>query len=122
MKHECDLTVEHLAEALYAGTACLSNLAENLARKYGKAGALSFFGLMDDDVQNFWRGIAKQLVDHASEWEANDGSCCVLSENEQRRLAELPRVGEKMPEIEVLCERALREIADAKKKRKRRGK
>jgi hypothetical protein len=46
------LTLSQLAEALYEGTPHLQNLAEKLARQHGKAGALSFFGLMGDDVQN----------------------------------------------------------------------
>ena len=86
------LTLEELAVALYEGMPQLSNLAETLARNYGKAGELSFFGLMGEDVQNFWRGIAKQLIDHASEWEQNEGSACVLSKRERERLRALPRV------------------------------
>ena len=86
------LTLDELAIALYEGMPHLSNLAESLARTHGKAGALSFFGLMDDDVQNFWRGIAKQLIDHAKEWEGNNGSACVLSKRERKRLRALPRV------------------------------
>lgn len=86
------LTISQLAEALYEGTPHLQNLAETLARQHGKAGALSFFALMGDDVRNFWRGIAKQIVDHASEWEENQGSACILSERERARLKALPRV------------------------------
>lgn len=90
--HKAKLTIDQLAEALYEGTPHLQNLAEKLARQHGKAGALSYFALMGDDVQNFWRGIAKQLVDHASEWEQNQGSGCILSERERARLMALPRV------------------------------
>lgn len=90
--HSAKLTVNQLAEALYEGTPHLQNLAETLARQHGKAGALSFFALMGDDVQNFWRGIAKQIIDHASEWEPNQGSACILSERERSRLKSLPRV------------------------------
>jgi len=86
------LTVDQLAEALYEGTPHLQNLAEKLARQHGKAGALSFYGMMGDDVRNFWRGIAKQLIEHASEWEKNEGSGCILSEKERARLHSLPRV------------------------------
>jgi hypothetical protein len=86
------LTQEELAIALYEGMPQLSNLAESLARTHGKAGALSFYGLMGEHVQNFWRGIAKQLIDHAAEWEANEGSACVLSKREKERLLALPRV------------------------------
>lgn len=86
------LTLDELACALYEGTPHLSNLAETLARQHGKAGALTFYAMMGADVQNFWRGIAKQLIDHAKEWCPNDGSACVLSDTERRRLAALPRV------------------------------
>jgi hypothetical protein len=90
--HGAKLTIDQLAEALYEGTPHLQNLAEKLARHHGQAQALSFYGLMGDDVRNFWRGIAKQLIDHAAEWEKNLGSSCVLSEQEQARLKALPRV------------------------------
>lgn len=92
--HKAKLTVDQLAEALYEGTPHLQNLAEKLARQHGTAGALSFYALMGGDVQNFWRGIARQLIDHAAEWEANQGSGCVLSERERERLKQLPRVEE----------------------------
>lgn len=90
--HGAKLTIDQLAEALYEGTPHLQNLAEKLARQHGHAGALSFYGLMGDDVQNFWRGIAKQLVDHAAQWRANKGSACVLSSTERDRLKALPRI------------------------------
>lgn len=86
------LTLNELAIALYEGMPHLSNLAETLARHYGKAGALTFFGMMGEDVRNFWRGIAKQLIDHAKEWEENEGCACVLSKREVARLKALPRV------------------------------
>lgn len=86
------LTTDQLAEALYEGMPHLQNLAEKLARQHGAAGALTFYGMMRDDVQNFWRGLAKQMIDHASEWQANRGSGCVLSERETARLKALPRV------------------------------
>lgn len=85
------LSVDDLAEALYEGTPHLQNLAEKLAREHGQADALCFYRMQDDDVQNFWRGIARQLIDHSREWEPNDGSCCVLSKREQKRLAQLQR-------------------------------
>lgn len=91
--HGAKLTINQLAEALYEGTPHLQNLAEKLARQHGKAGALSFYGLMGDNVQNFWRTIAKQIIDHASEWETNEGSACKLSDKEYARLKALPRVG-----------------------------
>lgn len=87
-----ELTLGELACALYEGTPHLHDLAEQLARQHGKAGALTFYGMMGDDVQNFWRGIAKQLIDHGKEWLPNEGSGCVLSPKESKRLAELPRV------------------------------
>ena len=90
------LTVDELACSLYEGTPHLSNLAETLARHYGKAEALSFFDLMGEDIQNFWKGIAKQLIDHAAEWEKNEGSACKLSEKEMKRLSELPRVNQRV--------------------------
>ncbi len=86
------LTLDELACALYEGTSHLQNLAETLARQHGKAGALAFFGMMGEDIQNFYRGIAKQLIDHAKEWEENQGSGCVLSKPESERLKNLPRV------------------------------
>ena len=93
-KYDDKLTLDELACALYEGMPHVQNLAEKLARHHSKAGALSFFDLMGEDVQNFWRGIAKQLIDHASEWEENEGSACVLSERERQRLAGLPRVSD----------------------------
>jgi hypothetical protein len=92
-KSDDKLDVEELACALYEGTPHLQNLAENMARKYGnQCQALSFFDLMGEDVQNFWFGIAKQIIDHAREWEPNEGSACVLSKREQERLKSLPRI------------------------------
>lgn len=91
---DAKLTISQLAEALYEGTPHLQNLAEKLARQHGEAGALTFYGMMGDDVQNFWRGIAKQLIDHAKEWRPNEGSACVLSADERARLKALPRVTE----------------------------
>lgn len=90
--NDAKLTVEELACALYEGTPHLANLAEKLARQHGQAGALSFYDMMGEDVQNFWRGIARQLIDHASHWKPNQGSACVLDEQERARLAALPRV------------------------------
>jgi len=86
------LTVEELACALYEGMPHVQNLAESTARTHGKAQALSFFDLMGPDVQNFWMGIAKQIIDHSKEWEENSGSACCLSKREQERLKSLPRV------------------------------
>jgi hypothetical protein len=86
------LSIGELACALYEGMPQLSNLAESLARTHGKAEALTFFDMMGDDVRNFWMGIAEQLINHAKEWEKNEGSGCVLSNRERARLKSLPRV------------------------------
>lgn len=86
------LDLDELACALYEGTPHLGNLAERCARNYGKAQALTFYGMMSEDVRNFWRGIAKQIIDHSREWQENNGCACVLSEAERKRLAALPRV------------------------------
>lgn len=88
------LTTQELACALYEGMPWVQNLAEQCARAYGNAGALTFFDMMGDDVQNFWRGIAKQIIDHSRHWKPNEGSACVLDEAESTRLAALPRVPE----------------------------
>lgn len=90
--HKAKLSVQQLAEAMYEGTPHVQNLAEKLARQHGEAQALTWFNMMGDDVQNFWRGIAKQIIDHASEWRVNEGSSCVLSDKESKRLEELPRI------------------------------
>lgn len=91
-QHADKLTIAELACALYEGTHHVQNLAEKTARTWGKAGALSFFGMMGADVQNFWMGIAKQIIEHSKEWEPNQGSACCLSKREQKRLKALPRV------------------------------
>ena len=75
----------------------LEILAEKLARQHGRAGALTFFDMMGADVRNFYMQIAQQLIDHAKEWEPNQGSACVLSEKERQRLAALPRHAELQP-------------------------
>lgn len=89
---DAKLTVDQLACALYEGTRHVQNLAEKLARTHGQAQALTFYGMMGDDVQNFWRGIARQLIDHSRHWRPNEGSACVLGEEEQERLFKLERV------------------------------
>lgn len=86
------LNISQLACAMYEGMPHVQNLAEKTARTHGKAGALSFFDMMGDDVQNFWRGIAKQIIDHSREWQESQGSCCILSDRETQRLKDLPRV------------------------------
>ena len=87
--------VDKLAEALYEGTSELQNLAEKLARQYGKASALSFYDLMGEDVQFFWKDIALQLIDHAKEWQKNEGGTCVLSNKERKRLHQLVLINKK---------------------------
>lgn len=90
MPSDAKLTVNQLACAMYEGTRHVQNLAEKTARTHGKAESLSCFALMGDDVQNFWRGIAKQIIDHSACWDHNDVIACVLSEPEVKRLRELP--------------------------------
>jgi len=92
---EDKLSPELLGCALYEGTAHLQNLAEKLARQHGEATALSFFGLMGEDVQAFWIDIAKQLIEHSKQWKKNKGSYCILSEQETRRLSELTKLKSK---------------------------
>jgi hypothetical protein len=82
-------SVETLAQALYEGFPNLYNLAEEMARQYGKADALSFYQLMGREVQFFWKDIARQIIEHSKEWEENEGSCCVLSEKERTRLTDM---------------------------------
>lgn len=79
-------TINSLAKALYEGLPSLQNLAEEMARQHGKAGALSFFELMGEDVQSFWKDIARRIIEHSKEWEPNQGSACILSERERKRL------------------------------------
>ena len=81
--------IETLADALYEGKPSLQNLAEEMARQHGKAGALSWFSMMGEDVQFFWKDIARQIVEHSKEWEKNQGSACVLSEKEHARLKKM---------------------------------
>ena len=85
MKH----TINTLARDLYEGLPSLSNLAEKMAREHGQASALSFFELMGENIQFFWRDIARQIIEHSKEWQKNNGSFCVLSEKETKRLKEL---------------------------------
>ena len=86
-----DVAIDNLACDLYEGSPRLSNLAEKLARIFGEAEALTFYKMMDDDVQNFWRGIAKQILEHSTQWKKNKGCACVLSKKELVRLHNLPR-------------------------------
>jgi len=83
------LNVDELACALYEGTPHLQNLAEKLARQHGKAGALSFYDMMGSPTRAFWRSIAKQLIEHSRHWLENEGSCCILDQQEQERLNKL---------------------------------
>jgi len=96
-------TVDSLAEALYEGKPTLSNLAEEMARQYGKAGALSFFSMMGEDVQWFWRDIARRIIEHSKEWEGNNGCACVLSKKESARLREARLMSEKCTQPMETC-------------------
>lgn len=82
-------TIDTLANALYEGHSSLENLAECMARQHGKADALSFFGCMDENVQFFWKDIARQIIEHSKGWKENEGSCCMLSEKESDRLRQM---------------------------------
>ena len=88
------LSVRELAEAMYEGTQHVQNLAEKLARQHSGAGALSFFGMMGDDVQNFWMGIAEQIIEHSKGWKPNQSGSCEMKKDEAKRLRELPRVAD----------------------------
>lgn len=88
-------TVDSLAEALYEGRPVLRNLAEEMARQHGKAEALSFFSLMGEDVQWFWKDIARRIIKHSSCWEKNEGCMCILNEEESNRLRVLRLAEEK---------------------------
>lgn len=81
--------IESLANALYEGLPTLQNLAEEMARQYGKAEALTWFKMMGDDVQFFWKDIARQIIEHSKEWEKNVGCSCGLSKKETQRLQKL---------------------------------
>ena len=89
---DAKLTRDELACALYEGTKHVQNLAEKLARQHGQAGALTFFDMMGPEVQNFYKTIADQLIDHAEKWEPNEGGACVLNKQELERLRALPAV------------------------------
>jgi hypothetical protein len=82
-------SVKTLAHALYEGFPNLHNLAECMARQHGKAKALSYYSLMGDDAHSFWEDIARQIIEHSSEWEESEGGCCILSEKERARLSQL---------------------------------
>lgn len=82
-------TVNTLARALYEGLPTLANLAESMARQHGNAGALSFYEMMSEEVQFFWKDIASQIIAHSSEWQENQGSACILSDRETLCLKQL---------------------------------
>lgn len=114
LSHEAKLDLEQLACALYEGIpGHLYNLAEKLARQHGRAGALTFFDMQDDDVRNFWVLIARLLVDHARGWDPNEGSACVLTRDERVRLANLPRAWSYGVEITVSSSANLKAMAKA---------
>jgi len=83
-----DLTPEELACAMYEGLPIVQNLAETLARKHGKAEALTFFDMQYPEVKKFWIDIATRIINHSKEWLKNEGSCCVLSDRELERIKE----------------------------------
>ena len=85
------LTVGELACAIYEGMPHVQNLAEKMARQHGKAGALTWFDMMGEDVQNFFLHIAQQLIDFGAGWEESTGSSCQPSEELMKTLRELPR-------------------------------
>jgi len=84
-----EFTIDSLANALYEGTPDVQNLAENCARQFGEAEALSWFSMMGEDIQFFWKDIARQIIEHSKEWQKNEGCTCVLSDKEHKRLKEL---------------------------------
>ena len=89
------LTRDELACALYEGTQHLQNLAEKLARQHGDGTeALTFYDMMWPEVQNFWKLIADQLIEHASAWGPNEGSGCCMKPGEHEKLKALPRAKE----------------------------
>ncbi len=88
------MTVNELAEALYEGKPTLANLAESMACVHGNAESLPCFAMTGGDVQNFWQGIAHQIIVHSSHWLLNKGSGCVLDTMETGRLRKLPRVAD----------------------------
>lgn len=83
------MTIEELAEALYEGRATLRNLAESMARIHGQASALPFWRLMGPETRYFWRSIAFQIIAHSEHWLPNNGSACVLDDEETERLERL---------------------------------
>jgi hypothetical protein len=90
-KPDDKLTRDELACALYEGTPHLQNLAEKLASQHGEAEALTFFDMMGDDVQNFYKFLADALIAHATHWKKNEGSACVLDADEREHLKQFPR-------------------------------
>lgn len=96
-------TIDSLAEALYEGTPQLNSLAENMAIQYGKANALSYFSFMSDEVQFFWKDIARQIIRHSSQWESSDKEIYILSDRERLYLRALKAIRE--TKIEDYCNR-----------------
>jgi hypothetical protein len=91
------LTRDELACALFEGSPHVANLAEKLARQHGQADALTYFDMMGEEVKNFYKLIADDLIDHASHWLPNKGSSCVLGGEEVARLKSLPRARTPLP-------------------------
>ena len=97
---DAKLSIDELACALYEGSFHIANLAEKLARQHGQADALSFYDMMGKDVQAFWKDIAQQLIKHSEHWLSNDGSCCILDEEENQRLQVLCKAQDENTEQE----------------------
>lgn len=60
------LTEEQLGCALYEGLPHVQNLAEKLVRQHSKTEAIPFFDMHSEDEKQFWYGIARQLIEHAT--------------------------------------------------------
>ena len=72
--HDTSFTRESLAIALYEGTPHLSNLAEKMARQFGKAEAIPFYSMTSQEIRNFWLSIADQIIEHSRHYKHNDFS------------------------------------------------
>lgn len=82
------LTQEELALALFYGLPHLQGLGSKLAEQYGKN--VTFLPLHDElteEIQEFWRSIAKQLIEHAKKWEGfkDEIGECVKFKLEERK-------------------------------------
>lgn len=80
MSREAPLSREMLAQALYEGTPHLINLAEKMARQYGKADAIPFYAMTSDKIREFWLSIADQIIEHSKHYGPNNGSSSTWNE------------------------------------------